>query len=69
MTTKGYLGVGDQSVAKGDRVCIFHGAPVPFILREIVPKSFELIGECYVHGIMDGEFFSEERPTVEYSIH
>ena len=29
---------------------------MPFILRPIpLSEGFSLIGECYVHGIMDGE--------------
>ena len=38
----------------GDRVCVFRGVRMPFVLR---PKCdrWEIIGACYVHGLMDGE--------------
>jgi hypothetical protein len=33
---------------------------VPFILREDKDGFFMLVGECYVHGIMDGEAMKEQ---------
>ena len=43
---------------KGDLVCVLFGCSVPVVLRE-TKKSYEvcfkIIGECYVHGLMDGE--------------
>ena len=69
VTAKGYVGIGPGHLQKGDHICIFWGAEVPYVLRErcdIVHTqkewfwqrdkgNFELLGECYVHGIMDGE--------------
>ena len=60
ITKKGYLGLGPKLAELGDKIAIFHGSGVPFVLRKSVDKSressWEIIGECYVHGIMDGEF-------------
>lgn len=42
----------------GDEVCVLFGMEVPFILRPVPGSSsleYELVGECYVHGMMDGE--------------
>lgn len=40
----------------GDLICVFSGADVPFIVRRLPHSDFyQLIGECYVHGLMDGE--------------
>lgn len=52
-TRKGYMGLGPD-VQGGDIVCIFFGAEVPFVIR---PKDtyYELVGDAYVHGIMDGK--------------
>ncbi|PMD29684.1 hypothetical protein L207DRAFT_444914, partial [Hyaloscypha variabilis F] len=36
-------------------VCIFLGGNVPFVLRARNDSKYQLIGECYVHGVMDGE--------------
>jgi hypothetical protein len=55
ITTRAYLGVGDQRVAIEHRICIFYCAPVPFSLREIAPDASQLL--------------SKGRPIVENSIH
>jgi hypothetical protein len=38
-----------------DSIAVFGGAAVPFVLREFGDKRYQLIGEAYVDGIMDGE--------------
>ena len=50
----GFAGLGQPEVEQGDLVVILFGADVPFILR---PKDshYTFIGDCYVHGIMQGE--------------
>jgi len=45
---------------ENDVVCVFWGAQTPFLLRKKqneVETRWELVGECYVHGIMDGKLF------------
>ncbi|GAB7353005.1 hypothetical protein MBLNU459_g3566t1 [Dothideomycetes sp. NU459] len=47
-----------EGVHPGDLVCILYGCNVPVILREATRDNrvvYQLIGECYVHGAMDGE--------------
>jgi hypothetical protein len=43
----------------GDFICILSGYTVPVVLRhqeDIDGKEyFQLVGECYVHGMIDGE--------------
>ncbi|KAI1075687.1 heterokaryon incompatibility protein-domain-containing protein [Whalleya microplaca] len=53
-TLKGFLGVGSASVMAKDRIVILKGCKVPVILRQ-KGQYWELIGECYVDGIMYGE--------------
>ncbi|KAK5081305.1 hypothetical protein LTR05_008099 [Lithohypha guttulata] len=69
VTAKGYVGVGPGHLQADDHICIFWGAEVPYVLRERRDINhtqkkrfwqrdkgdFEFLGECYVHGIMDGE--------------
>ncbi|KAK8135006.1 Heterokaryon incompatibility protein 6 [Apiospora sp. TS-2023a] len=60
-TRRGYLGTGPHSVQRGDVVCVFMGAAVPFILR---PRGdgddgYTLVGDAYVHGVMDGELVKD----------
>ena len=50
----GYMGIGPPCMRPGDSICVFLGGNVPWIARQEGPE-YILIGECYVHGIMDGE--------------
>jgi len=50
----GYVGVGQDVLEDGDICCVLFGAKVPFIIRPC-GSYFRLVGECYVHGIMNGE--------------
>jgi hypothetical protein len=59
-TQQGYIGLGPHIARHGDIVCVLLGAHVPFILRP-VGDQYQLLGECYVHGIMDGEALEEGR--------
>ncbi|KAH7310200.1 heterokaryon incompatibility protein-domain-containing protein [Rhexocercosporidium sp. MPI-PUGE-AT-0058] len=56
-TAKGFLGVGADSLDVGDVIMLVSGADVPYILRPVAgkEKTYLLIGEAYIHGIMQGE--------------
>lgn len=54
------MGLGMYDVQAGDIVCILSRGPVPYILRKVNRSTadgncFEFVGECYIHGLMDGE--------------
>ena len=34
------------------------GARIPFVLRKAHNGEYDLIGEAYVHGFMQGEYFA-----------
>ena len=53
-TEKGYYVLGPSPLEEGDIVCVLFGCKVPFCLRPMGGR-YLLVGECYVHGIMDGE--------------
>lgn len=61
ITERGYMGLCRPSVKEGDEVHIISGGPAPFILRPAEDRSagdvpcYTLMGDCYHHGIMDGE--------------
>jgi len=55
VTDKGYIGVVDHKAQKGDIIVVLYGSSVPLILRPRNKGGFILIGEAYVHGIMQGE--------------
>lgn len=54
VTAKGCLGIGPKWTKKGDLVCVLLGGAVPYILRP-AGMDFALVGESYVHGLMEGE--------------
>ncbi|KAJ9635434.1 hypothetical protein H2199_008437 [Coniosporium tulheliwenetii] len=54
-TTDGYMGIGSAAMKDGDKICMLFGGQVLYILRDIGNGHHEFIGECYVHGLMDGE--------------
>lgn len=46
----------------GDFVAIFNGGHVPFVVREVSENfEYELIGECYLDGLMDGQAMDMSR--------
>lgn len=60
-TQRNLLGLGPMSTCAGDSVYILKGARVPFVLRSITGSgNQQLIGECYVHGVMEGEMLKAE---------
>ena len=59
VTTKGHLGLGPGALQEGDLVCVLFGGIVPFVLRRCEDASCLLVGECYVHGFMQGEVVKE----------
>lgn len=82
-TDRGFLGLGPQHLQPNDLVCVLLGAEVPFIFRELrqhtVTSSpwcfwrnssscYELVGECYIHGIMDGEFLEKKPPLMDFTL-
>lgn len=52
----GYFGIGSCDVEVGYSVYVIHGAGTPYVFR-LDPKKeqLRLLGEAYIHGIMDGE--------------
>jgi Heterokaryon incompatibility protein (HET) len=55
MTDGNYLGIGARSARIGDQVWIIPGPSTPFILRPTQNDRYKLMGEAYVHGVMQGE--------------
>jgi hypothetical protein len=53
-TADGRLGIGDLGLKNGDEICVLFGGRVLYIIRPL-DSHFKLVGECYVHGYMNGE--------------
>ncbi|RFU27148.1 hypothetical protein B7463_g9190, partial [Scytalidium lignicola] len=58
-------GLAPAGTRKGDLVCILFGCSVPVVLRSR-DDHFEVVGECYVHGMMDGEAVANKRRKPPY---
>lgn len=57
ITSNGYYALCPRLVEKGDLVVVLMGCTTPFILRPF-GENYHLVGECYVHGIMQGQALS-----------
>jgi hypothetical protein len=58
-TRTGYLGLAPIAVRQGDVVAIMLGCKCPMVLRPYSDNLYHVIGECYIHGLMDGEILSQ----------
>ena len=67
-TSKGYIGLGPIASQKGDIIALLAGAQVPFVLRPDGSGAFSLVGEAYVHGIMDGEAAGKDAWTETFTL-
>lgn len=47
----------------GDIICTFIGAGVPVVLRPAFEATYTLIGEYYIHGLMNGESLLGSLPS------
>ena len=58
-TKRGFIGLAPRSAQVRDRICCLQAARVPFVLRPLPQREghigleFELVGEAYLHGMMD----------------
>ncbi|KAI0410534.1 HET-domain-containing protein [Xylaria grammica] len=71
VSKKGYMGLAPDTVKEGDMICVLAGGRLPFILRDAnttfkrlgdssgAERAHTLIGDAYLHGIMDGEAVAE----------
>ncbi|KAH4220265.1 hypothetical protein HBI06_172690 [Parastagonospora nodorum] len=57
---KQFVGLVPPNARIGDQICILYGCSVPVVLRKLESPDqtlqWQLVGDAYVHGIMDGEF-------------
>lgn len=57
----GFIGFAPAEARKSDEIVVLRGGEVPFVVRRLKESSlwmrqeYELVGDCYVHGVMEGE--------------
>ena len=75
VTEKGYMGLVPHCAKVGDTLAVILGAAIPFVLRKSGEFVFSnsaqsrtvwaLVGDSYVHGVMDGEIVRQDGSEVE----
>lgn len=65
-SSKGYYILGPEALREGDAIVVLRGGRTPFVLRGTGEGRWRLLGECYVHGIMNGEGFGDEAREEEW---
>ncbi|KAF3005174.1 hypothetical protein E8E13_010644 [Curvularia kusanoi] len=72
-TRTGYLGIVPNDARIGDCIVLMPGGKVPYVLRPVEDSDstehsglveggrYEFIGDCYIHGIMNGEAWDESK--------
>ncbi|KAI9768897.1 MAG: hypothetical protein M1839_003851 [Geoglossum umbratile] len=76
VTQRGHMGLVPALSEDGDAVVIFLGATTPHILRQVVHtedgknslKRYKLVGEAYIHGMMDDEMFRGGPEILDFMI-
>jgi hypothetical protein len=70
VTADRYIGLAPAVASEGDRVVVVYGCSTPFLLRAVEgSEDWQLVGECYVYGLMDGEAMRmDDIPTSEFGL-
>ncbi|KAL7625002.1 hypothetical protein AAE478_004216 [Parahypoxylon ruwenzoriense] len=56
----GYIGLGPSGIHVGDCLAFLEGGRAPYVLRRR-DIYYELVGDCYIHGVMQGEIFDSTK--------
>ena len=76
-TVDGRFGWAVDGTQPGDLVVLFHGCQFPFVLRQtgggganrvVGAEAFRIVGDCYIHGLMDGEGLVDQFPATAFRI-
>jgi hypothetical protein len=62
VTEHGNLGLAPARAQPGDIVCVLFGCPAPLALRPKGENKYEVVGKCFVDGIMNDEAVFGELP-------
>lgn len=58
-TARGYVGLALETVKQRDVMAVLLGCSTPIVLRKVPGNGgdvgYRVIGECYMHGIINGE--------------
>jgi hypothetical protein len=72
VTKSGYMALLPDGATAGDVICIIYGARTPYVLRWVKcvgpDLRYQLVGNCYVHGIVEGEALDMGFPEMEFTL-
>lgn len=69
ITTNGSLGISPLELQAGDNVVIFHGAKVPYVLREMGGGSYQFICEVFIDGTRYREALRDGIEIVNFKVY
>jgi len=63
-TQSGLMGLVPELTEVGDLVCVLPGFEMPLLVRGVTGKDgkarYQLVGPCYMHGVMNGEILLKD---------
>jgi hypothetical protein len=70
VTERGYMGLVPPDSRPGDEIVIILGVRTPMVLRRVDNgnRKYALVGECYVHDMMNGEMLNVGLVAEDYMI-
>ncbi|KAK2027610.1 heterokaryon incompatibility protein [Colletotrichum zoysiae] len=66
--TRHYVGLAPMHTLPGNKIVIFLGGKTPYVIRETEDGFYDVVGEAYVHGIMYGEFMTDDVEIREFGL-
>ncbi|KAH8655076.1 heterokaryon incompatibility protein-domain-containing protein [Tricladium varicosporioides] len=60
-TERGHVGLSSPHTKAGDAIALFQGGKMPFVIREAEEGKWQIIGDAYIHGIMNGKEFDSSK--------
>lgn len=57
-----------MTTLQGDVIAVMFGMNIPLVLRPVGGDYYQIVGEAYVHGIMDGEVMKDSHAGQEFKI-
>lgn len=74
-TSCGYIGIAPATTRAGDVISILFGCHKPLVLRPVkgtddgaLDQKYLVVGSCYIHGLMNGEFIYQEPDPLRYKL-
>jgi hypothetical protein len=67
-THSGFIGLGSYFLRPGDLMVELHNGTTPFALRPAANGCYTLVGDAYMHGIMEGPVVTAGRKIIEFAL-